>query len=62
MNKKGFTLIELLAVVLLLSILALLTSVSVTKILTDSKSDLSDVQINLIKSASEVYYIKRFKK
>ena len=51
MNKKGFTLVELLAVIIILSLLALLASTSVSKIVKDSKSDLYDTQINLIKSA-----------
>ena len=55
MNKKGFTLVELLAVIIILSLLALLASTSVSKIVKDSKSDLYDTQINLIKSAAEAW-------
>ena len=55
MNKKGFTLVELLAVIIILSLLALLASTSITKIVKDSKSDLYDTQINLIKSAAEAW-------
>lgn len=53
MNKKGFTLVELLAVVIILALLALLTSTAVTKLVKDSKEDLYNTQIALIKSAAE---------
>lgn len=55
MNKKGFTLVELLAVIIILSLLALLASTAVTKIVKDSKKDLSNTQLELIKSAAEVW-------
>lgn len=55
MNKKGFTLIELLAVIIILSLLALLTSTAVVKLVKDAKSDLSSAQIELIKSAAETW-------
>lgn len=55
MNKKGFTLVELLAVIVILSLLALLTSNAVTKLVKDSKNDLYDNQILLIKEAAETW-------
>lgn len=55
MNRKGFTLVELLAVIIILSLLALITSTSITKLVSDSKDDLSDVQIQLIKSAAQTW-------
>lgn len=55
MNNKGFTLVELLAVIIILSLLAILASTSVSKIVKDSKNDLYDTQINLIKSAAEAW-------
>ena len=55
MNKKGFTLVELLAVIVILALLALLTSTAITKIVKDSKQTLSDTQLNLIKSAAEMW-------
>lgn len=55
MNKKGFTLVELLAVIIILSALALLASTSVTNVVRNSKSDLYNSQINLIKSAAEAW-------
>jgi len=55
MNKKGFTLVELLAVIIILSLLALLASTSVSKIIKYSRSDLYETQINLIKKAAEAW-------
>lgn len=55
MNNKGFTLIELLAVIIILSLLAILASTSVTKVVRDSKSDLYSAQMELIKSAAETW-------
>ena len=52
MNRKGFTLIELLAVIIILSLLAVLASTSVTKIVTNSKNELYNTQIKLIKEAA----------
>ncbi len=51
--KKGFTLVELLAVIVILSLLALLTSTAVAKILSNAKSDLSNVQTKLLESAAK---------
>ncbi len=53
--RKGFTLIELLGVIIIISLLALLTSIAVTKLVKDSKQQLSNVQINLIKSSAEMW-------
>lgn len=55
MSNKGFTLVELLAVIVILSLLTLLTSNAVTKILKDSKEDLSNTQFSAIKSAAEIW-------
>ena len=52
-NKRGFTLVELLAVIIILSLLALLTSTAVTKLVKDAKNDLNSTQIELIKSAAQ---------
>ncbi len=53
--KKAFTLVELLGVIIIISLLALLTSIAVTKLVKDSKQQLSNVQINLIKSSAEMW-------
>ena len=55
MNKKGFTLVELLAVIVILSLLALLTGTAITKMVKDSKEELSSTQMSLIKSAAETW-------
>jgi len=55
MNKKGFTLVELLAVIIILSLLALLTSTAVTKLVKDAKDDLSAAQTQLIKEAADTW-------
>ena len=52
-HNNGFTLVELLAVIIILSLLALIASTAVTKLVADTKSDLSDTQMTLIKSAAE---------
>ena len=53
MNNKGFTLVELLAVIIIISLLALLANTSVTKVVRDSKSELYASQIQMIKLAAE---------
>ena len=55
MNRRGFTLIELLAVIIILSLLALLTSTAITNIVRDSKQELSDTQISLIETAARLW-------
>ena len=56
--KKGFTLVELLAVIVILGVLALITTMSVGKILKDSKNTLSDTQKSNVEQAAKAYYIK----
>ena len=41
MNKKGFTLVELLAVIIVLSIIVLITAISTSNIIKNSKNSLS---------------------
>lgn len=57
MNKKGFTLIELLGVIVILSILALLTSTIVFKLISNSRKDLYKEQIEIIERAAEKWSI-----
>lgn len=53
MNKRGFTLVELLAIIVILSLLTLIGSTTVTKLVKNSKEKLYDAQIELIKVAAE---------
>lgn len=62
MNKKGFTLVELLAVIIIISLLALLTSTSITKMLKDAKGDLSNIQIASIKASAESWGVDNLDK
>ena len=55
MNKNGFTLVELLAVIVILTLLALVAGTAITKVVSDSKEELSSTQIKLIKSAAEIW-------
>ena len=58
MKKNGFTLIELLAVIVILSILALIATVTVSSLLDDSATSLSNTQKNNIEKAAQTYYLK----
>lgn len=53
MNNKAFTLVELLAVIVLLSALALISANAITGIFKNSKQELFNTQITLIKNAAE---------
>lgn len=56
--NKGFTLIELLAVITILAVIMLITTLSVGSILSDSKSNLSNTQKDMLESSAEAYYLK----
>jgi len=62
MNKKGFTLVELLAVIVILSLLALIANSSVVNVVKNSKSDLYNTQLKLIESAAETWGDDNFDK
>lgn len=53
MNKKGFTLVELLAVIVLLSIIAVITTPVVINVIGESKEKTYNEQINIIQKAAE---------
>ena len=55
MNRKGFTLVELLAVIVIITLLALITTISITGVVNNSKNKLSSTQIELIKSAAKIW-------
>ena len=56
--NKGFTLIELLAVIIILSILAIITTYSVNTIIKQSKDSLSETQQKNVEEAAKAYYLK----
>ena len=56
--KKGFTLVELLAVIIILAIIAMITTISVGTIIKDSKTNLSQMQKSKIEEATRAFYIK----
>ena len=55
MKSKGFTLIELLAVISILSLLALITSMVVSNSLREAKKDLTETQVKSIKLAAQAW-------
>ncbi len=55
MIKNGFTLVELLAVIIILSLLALLASTAIVKLLGESKNDLYETQILAIEEAAKIW-------
>ena len=56
--KNGFTLVELLAVIVILSVVLLITTISVGSVLNESENSLSDTQKKKLEQAAENYYIK----
>ena len=53
MNKKGFTLVELLTVVILLSLIAIITTPVIIGVLNSSKDNLHQQQVKIIEKAAE---------
>ena len=58
MNNKGFTLIELLAVIVILAIILTITIVSYNNVVNKTEFKISEIQIDKIEEAAEVYYLK----
>ena len=58
MKNTAFTLLELLGVIILLAILGAIVTVSVGKIISNSKNSLLQTQKKNIENAAKVYYIK----
>ena len=56
--KKGFTLVELLAVLVILGIILTITYYSVSSILDNSESSLSETQKSAIVEAAKIYYLE----
>lgn len=57
MNKKGITLVELLAVLVLISIIAVIVIPIITGLLKDSKNDADTINKANIKEAAESYLV-----
>jgi prepilin-type N-terminal cleavage/methylation domain-containing protein len=53
--KKGFTLIEMLAVVLIISLIALISLPTITNQLVDKKQEISETTMELINNATGLY-------
>ena len=62
MNKKGFTLIELLTVIVLLSLIAVITTPIIIGVLNDSKEDLRVRQIAIIENSAEKWGVHNMKR
>ena len=57
MNKKGFTLIELLAVIVILSIIAIISFTIIFKLIDDSRQDIYEANISTIEKAAEKWAV-----
>ncbi len=55
MKKNGFTLVELLAVIVILSVIAILVTPVILGIISQSRSDVSDIQSEAIERAARHY-------
>ena len=60
MKSKGFTLIELLGVVTILAMLGMIIVPTVSKVVSDNKQQLYDVQIRNIKSGTRSCFRFRY--
>ena len=56
MNKKGFTLIELLAVIIILAVIALISTPIILDVVEDSRKSADRSSANLVLSAANNYY------
>lgn len=55
MKNKGVTLVELLAVIVVISLIAILVYSNISRTLSDAKEDLSSVQVSSIKESTKLY-------
>ena len=58
MNRKGFTLVELLTVVIILALIALLVVTGVTKLVKNSRENLSDIQLSSLKESASIWAVE----
>ena len=61
-TKKGFTLIEIIAIIILLSVIALITYPVINNLITDSKDDLYNKQITELERLANTWAAKNVKK
>ena len=61
-NKKGFTLIEIIAIIILLSVIALITYPVINNLISDSKDELYDKQISELVRLSNTWVTKNITK
>ena len=62
MNKKGFTLIEIIAIIILLSVIALITYPVINNLIINSKEELYEKQISELVRLSNTWATKNIKK
>ena len=62
MNKKGFTLIEIIAIIILLSVIALITYPVINNLITEGKEKLYEKQINELERLSNTWVTKNTNK
>ena len=62
MNKRGFTLIEIIAIIILLSVIALITYPVINNLITESKEKLYEKQINELERLSNTWVTKNTNK
>lgn len=60
MNKKGFTLVELLAVIVILSIIAIVSFTVIFKMVNNSRTKLYDENIAIIEKAAEKWTAENY--
>ncbi|MBR3523598.1 MAG: prepilin-type N-terminal cleavage/methylation domain-containing protein [Bacilli bacterium] len=60
MNKKGFTLVELLAVIVILSILAIVTTTIIFKVVSNSRENIYKQNIDYIEKAAEKWALDNY--
>ena len=58
MNKKGFTLIELMAVIVILSVIAVITTPVIINVVSNVRSELSKQQKQIIENAARMWGVK----
>lgn len=58
MKSRGFTLVELLAIIIILAVIITIATLSVSKVISNSKEGLTEVQKDSLKEAANSYYLR----